>query len=66
MPRKNIATHGRRRRNAARTAVGAVAAVKARDGFAALAESLVDRGLATGAILDQPPSTTPPERRNQR
>ena len=58
----HVAAHGRRHRNAARTAAAAVATVNARDGFAALAESLVDRGLATAAILDQPPSITPTER----
>jgi len=65
MPRKNTATHGRRHRSAARTAPGAAAAVKARDGFAALAESLVDRGLATAAILDQNLKPENPRDRNR-
>jgi len=66
MPRKNIAAHGRRHRNAARTAAAAVATVNARDGFAALAESLVDRGLASGAILDHPRQDTPNDRQERR
>jgi len=63
MPRRNVATHGRRRKAHPVMVVPETAAIN----FEAMARALVRRGLATKSILDQPNNPhTPTEQETYR